>query len=82
MRSNIGGMRLRALALALVLSFGLTASMEAKPKQTILRGKAAAKANKKAANKARKASQKAAKRAGKQNNAARAKARKAPKRRA
>ena len=49
-------MRLRALALALALSFGLTTSIEAKPKQTILRGKAAAKANKKAANKARKAS--------------------------
>ena len=70
-------MRWRALALALVLSFGLTTSMEAKPKQTILRGKAAAKASKKATKKARRASKKMAKRAGKQY-----KPRKAPKHRA
>jgi len=70
-------MRWRALLLALALAFGSTTSMEAKPKQTILRGKAAAKANKKAANKARKASKKVAKRAAKQNKAARAKGRKA-----
>jgi len=75
-------MRLRALALALALSFVATTSMEAKPKQTILRGKAAAKASKKATKKAQKASKKMAKRTGKQSRAAKVRPRKAPKHRA
>jgi cytochrome c556 len=70
-------MRLRALALALVLSFGLTASMEARPKPAVQRSKAM----KKAAKRARKASKKAAKRASKQSRATRVKQRKAAKRR-
>jgi hypothetical protein len=70
------------LALALALSFGLTTSMEAKPKDGILRGKAATKASKKANKKAQKASSRATKRASKQSRAARVKPRKAPKHRA
>ena len=73
-------MRWRALLLALALAFGSTTSMEAKPKQTILRGKAAAKASKKATNKARKAARKS--KAYKQSKAAKVKPRKASKHRA
>ena len=74
-------MRWRALLLALALAFGSTTSMEAKPKQTILRGKAAAKASKKATNKARKASKRMAKKskAYKLSKGSKVKPRKAPK---
>ena len=67
-------MRVRALALALALSFGLTASMEAKQKPAVYRAKIA---------KTRKKAWKAAKKskAYKQSRAAKVKPRKAPKRR-
>ena len=67
-------MRWRALALALALSFGLTASMEAKQKPAVYRAKIA---------KTRKKAWKAAKKskAYKQSRAAKVKPRKAPKRR-
>jgi hypothetical protein len=67
-------MRVRALALALALSFGLTASMEAKQKPAVYRAKIA---------KTRKKAWKAAKKtkAYKQSRAAKIKLRKAPKRR-
>ena len=67
-------MRLRALALALALSFGLTASMEARQKPAVHRSNAM----KKAAKRARKASK--SKRS-KQSKAAQVKPRKAPKHR-
>jgi hypothetical protein len=67
-------MRLRALMLALALSFGLTAGMDAKQKPTVSRAKAARQVKK-----ARKVSRKS--KPYKQSKAAKVKPRKAPKRR-
>ena len=66
-------MRLRAVALALALSFGLTGSMEAKQKPAVHHSKAS---------KARKARKVRKSKASKQSKAAKVKPRKAPKRRA
>ena len=74
LRSNIEDVRLRALMLALALSFGLTAGMDAKQKPAISRAKAA-----KPVKKARKTAKKS--KAYKQSRAAKVKPRKAPKRR-
>jgi flagellar basal body L-ring protein FlgH len=68
-------MRLRALALALALSFGLTAGMEAKQKPAVQRAKIA-KTRKKAWKPGKKS------KAYKQSKAAKVKPRKAPKHRA
>jgi hypothetical protein len=67
-------MKLRALALALALSFGLTASMEGKQKPPAYRAKAV-----KNVKKSRKAAKKS--KAYKQSRAAKVKPRKAPKHR-
>ncbi|MGA2269385.1 MAG: hypothetical protein ABSH44_13020 [Bryobacteraceae bacterium] len=65
-------MRLRAVALALALSFGLTGSMEAKQRPAVHRSKTS---------KARKAPKARRSKASKQSKAAKVKPRKAPKHR-
>jgi hypothetical protein len=72
-------MRLRALALALALSFGLTSGLEAKQNRPVYHSKAA----KQTAKRARKAPMsQATRRASRQSKAAKVKPRKAPRHRA